>query len=85
MTQCERVLAYLKAEGSITQLDAVREFGCYRLGRVSGTCAARATKSRKRRSQNGTDSARRSALPNTDWRNEDVESNYHHGPVDPRR
>lgn len=32
MTQCERVLAYLKAEGSITQLDAVREFGCYRLG-----------------------------------------------------
>lgn len=32
MTQCERVLAYLQTEGSITQLDAVREFGCYRLG-----------------------------------------------------
>ena len=32
MTQCERILMYLREEGSITPLDAMREFGCMRLG-----------------------------------------------------
>lgn len=31
MTQNERVLHYMKERGSITQLDALREFGCMRL------------------------------------------------------
>lgn len=31
MTQNERVLQYMKDYGSITQLDALREFGCMRL------------------------------------------------------
>lgn len=31
MTQNERVLQYIKDYGSITQLDALREFGCMRL------------------------------------------------------
>ena len=31
MTQCERVLNYIKAEGSITSLDAMQELGCMRL------------------------------------------------------
>lgn len=30
-TQCERIIEYIKKEGSITQLDALREFGCMRL------------------------------------------------------
>ena len=30
-TQCERVLDYISENGSITQLDALREFGCMRL------------------------------------------------------
>lgn len=30
-TQCERIVEYMKVEGSITQLDALREFGCMRL------------------------------------------------------
>lgn len=30
-TQCERIIEYIKSEGSITQLDAMREFGCMRL------------------------------------------------------
>lgn len=30
--QTERVLQYLRDYGSITQLDALREFGCMRLG-----------------------------------------------------
>ena len=35
-TQCERIMEYIKAEGSITQHDALREFGCMRLAsRVS--------------------------------------------------
>lgn len=35
-TQCERIIEYIKTEGSITQLDALREFGCMRLAsRVS--------------------------------------------------
>ena len=32
MTQCERILQWLRDEGSITPLDALREFGCMRLG-----------------------------------------------------
>ena len=30
-TQCERIIEHIKSEGSITQLDAMREFGCMRL------------------------------------------------------
>ena len=32
MTQCDRILEYMETVGPITQLDAAREFGCYRLG-----------------------------------------------------
>ena len=32
MTQCERILQYMHENGSITPLDALREFGCMRLG-----------------------------------------------------
>lgn len=36
MSQCERILQYIEDNGSITQLDALREFGCMRLAsRVS--------------------------------------------------
>lgn len=36
MSQCERILQYIEDYGSITQLDALREFGCMRLAsRVS--------------------------------------------------
>lgn len=31
MTQSERIMQYLRENGSITQLDALREFGCMRL------------------------------------------------------
>ena len=31
MTQCEKILDYMRLNGSITQLDALREFGCMRL------------------------------------------------------
>jgi len=31
-TQCDMILRYMKEEGSITPLDALREFGCLRLG-----------------------------------------------------
>lgn len=31
MTQCEKILQYIKENGSITQMDALREFGCMRL------------------------------------------------------
>lgn len=30
-TQCERILNYIEENGSITQLEALREFGCMRL------------------------------------------------------
>lgn len=30
-TQCEKILQYIETEGSITPLDALREFGCMRL------------------------------------------------------
>ena len=30
-TQCERILSYLEENKSITQIDALREFGCMRL------------------------------------------------------
>ena len=30
-TQCKRILAYIEENKSITQLDALREFGCMRL------------------------------------------------------
>lgn len=30
-TQCEKILQYIENEGSITPLDALREFGCMRL------------------------------------------------------
>ena len=32
MTQKEMILRYLQENGSITQAEAVTEFGCYRLG-----------------------------------------------------
>ena len=36
MTQCEKILDYMRLNGSITPLDALREFGCMRLAsRVS--------------------------------------------------
>ena len=36
LSQCERILRYIDEKGSITQLDALREFGCMRLAsRVS--------------------------------------------------
>ena len=31
MTQCEKILQYIEENGSITPLDALREFGCMRL------------------------------------------------------
>lgn len=31
MTQCERIVKYMKDFGSITNLDAVRDLGCMRL------------------------------------------------------
>lgn len=31
-SQCDKILAYLKEVGSITPLDALREFSCLRLG-----------------------------------------------------
>jgi len=31
MTQCQKILEYMKEYGSITPLDALREFGCMRL------------------------------------------------------
>ena len=30
-SQCERIVKYIEENGSITQLDALREFGCMRL------------------------------------------------------
>ena len=30
-TQCQKILEYMKTYGSITPLDALREFGCMRL------------------------------------------------------
>ena len=36
MTQCEKILEYMRVNGSITPRDALREFGCMRLAsRVS--------------------------------------------------
>lgn len=32
MTQCERILRHMQDYGSITQAEAVSEYGCYRLG-----------------------------------------------------
>lgn len=31
MTQCERIMEYMKTEGSITSWEAMRELGCMRL------------------------------------------------------
>lgn len=31
LSQCERILDYIAENGSITQIDALREFGCMRL------------------------------------------------------
>lgn len=31
MTQCEKILDYMLCNGSITPLDAMKEFGCMRL------------------------------------------------------
>ena len=31
VSQCERIVQYIEENGSITQLDALREFGCMRL------------------------------------------------------
>lgn len=32
MTQCDMILRFMQENGSITQAEAVTEFGCYRLG-----------------------------------------------------
>lgn len=32
MTQCDKILRHLKDVGSITPVDALREYGCMRLG-----------------------------------------------------
>lgn len=32
MTQCEMILRYMQDEGSITPWEAMKEFGCMRLG-----------------------------------------------------
>lgn len=32
MTQCEKVLRHLRELGTITPMDAIREYGCLRLG-----------------------------------------------------
>ena len=53
MTQCERILQYMHENGSITPLDAMREFGCMRLGariydlKQAGTRIIRRTKQPK--------------------------------------
>ena len=31
VTQCEKIIKYIEETGSITQLDALKEFGCMRL------------------------------------------------------
>lgn len=31
LTQCDKILAYIREHGSITPLDALREFNCMRL------------------------------------------------------
>lgn len=31
LTQCDKILAYIRKHGSITPLDALREFNCMRL------------------------------------------------------
>lgn len=31
LTQCDRIIQYIEETGSITQMDALREFGCMRL------------------------------------------------------
>ena len=31
ITQCEKIIEYIKENGSITQLEALREIGCMRL------------------------------------------------------
>lgn len=31
LTQCDRILQYIEEKGSITQLQALKEFGCMRL------------------------------------------------------
>lgn len=31
LNQCDKILAYIREKGSITPLDALREFGCMRL------------------------------------------------------
>lgn len=54
-SQCERILSYIEEKGSITQLDALREFGCMRLAsRISdlkkqGVCIKRTMESSKNR------------------------------------
>lgn len=32
MTQCEKILRHLETYGSITPMDAIRDYGCLRLG-----------------------------------------------------
>lgn len=32
MSQCDRILRHLKDYGTITQAEAIAEYGCYRLG-----------------------------------------------------
>ena len=31
LTQCERIIQYIEEQGSITQLEALEQFGCMRL------------------------------------------------------
>jgi hypothetical protein len=55
MTQCERVLDYMREFGSITPLDAMQDLGCMRLApriadlRDQGYAIGRRMKSRKNR------------------------------------
>ena len=38
MTQCERILRHLQDYGSITQAEAVTEYGCYRVRLLPAGC-----------------------------------------------
>lgn len=38
MTQCERILRHLQDYGSITQAEAVTEYGCYRVRLLPSGC-----------------------------------------------
>ena len=55
LTQCDKVLEYMRRYGSITQLDALRDIGCMRLAsrisdlRLQGYAIGRRMKTSKNR------------------------------------